>query len=170
VDRSAEAEQCLNCCRLLGVFAARGGTMAAEGVNGGDDGMMRIGKRCYVSNLAWKTRYRRSRWRPAALACETVDTTVGPKTTSYNITSIFSIAFGAGRPRSSAVCPYLLLLFAAGRTSRTSSGSAARWCTPTSLAVTMVSSSGGLSLQLRAHTSSEQIANALPGSPGQWQE
>ncbi|KAF6255147.1 G-strand telomere binding protein 1 [Scenedesmus sp. NREL 46B-D3] len=31
------------------------GTMAAEGQNGGDDGMMRIGKRCYVSNLAWKT-------------------------------------------------------------------------------------------------------------------
>jgi RNA recognition motif-containing protein len=27
--------------------------MAENG--GGDDGMMRIGKRCYVSNLAWKT-------------------------------------------------------------------------------------------------------------------
>jgi hypothetical protein len=50
-----------------GLFAAEGGTMAAEGQNGGDDGMMRIGKRCYVSNLAWKTRYSRTR-RPAALA------------------------------------------------------------------------------------------------------
>jgi hypothetical protein len=67
VDRSAEAEQCLSCCRLLGLFAAEGGTMATEGQNGGDDGMMRIGKRCYVSNLAWKTRYRRSTGRPAAL-------------------------------------------------------------------------------------------------------